>query len=238
MSDLAQVVRDHLAADEIEYDEVEPGVFSFSLPGEKKLQTAVRLDVGDARPRCPRVRVPQARREPRAGLPVAARANLKMYAVAFAVDRLGDIYLDARLPLVVRHARRAGPAARLGADLRRRVVQRDPRARLRLLHPQGVGVAHAAGRADRRTSRRSAAGWSRARSPTRPDVLRRRRAVLRHRTQACAGPPRRPPGRAHRRRTPSWAAPRRGTSSPITMVSGGTRYVVMPRLLALMCRSA
>ena len=25
--------------------------------------------------------------------------NLKMYAVAFAVDRLGDIYLDARLPL-------------------------------------------------------------------------------------------------------------------------------------------
>ena len=25
--------------------------------------------------------------------------NLKMYAVSFAVDRLGDIYLDARLPL-------------------------------------------------------------------------------------------------------------------------------------------
>ena len=25
--------------------------------------------------------------------------NLKMYGVAFAVDRLGDIYLDARLPL-------------------------------------------------------------------------------------------------------------------------------------------
>ena len=25
--------------------------------------------------------------------------NLRMYAVAFAVDRLGDIYLDARLPL-------------------------------------------------------------------------------------------------------------------------------------------
>ena len=27
--------------------------------------------------------------------------NLKMYAVSFAVDRLGDIYLDARLPLAV-----------------------------------------------------------------------------------------------------------------------------------------
>lgn len=25
--------------------------------------------------------------------------NLKMYAVAFALDRLGDIFLDARLPL-------------------------------------------------------------------------------------------------------------------------------------------
>lgn len=99
MSDLAQVVRDHLAADEIEYDEVEPGVFSLSLPGEKKLQTAVRLDLGEhalgvhafvcRRPDENHERVYRWLLE----------RNLKMYAVSFAVDRLGDIYLDARLPL-------------------------------------------------------------------------------------------------------------------------------------------
>jgi len=99
MSDLAQVVRDHLTADEIEYDEVEPGVFSLSLPGEKKLQTAVRLDLGEhalgihafvcRRPDENHERVYRWLLE----------RNLKMYAVSFAVDRLGDIYLDARLPL-------------------------------------------------------------------------------------------------------------------------------------------
>ena len=31
--------------------------------------------------------------------------NLKLYGVAFAVDRLGDIYLDARLPLVAGRGR-------------------------------------------------------------------------------------------------------------------------------------
>ena len=46
-SDPAQVIRDHLKDNEIEFSEAADGVFSFSLPGEKKLQTAVRLDVGD-----------------------------------------------------------------------------------------------------------------------------------------------------------------------------------------------
>ena len=45
-TDPVQVIRDHLAGAEIEYDEISEGVFAFSLPGEKKLQTAVRLDVG------------------------------------------------------------------------------------------------------------------------------------------------------------------------------------------------
>ena len=46
MSAARQVVRDYLADNEIEFDETDQGLFSFSLPGEKKLQTAVRLDVG------------------------------------------------------------------------------------------------------------------------------------------------------------------------------------------------
>ena len=99
MSDPAQVIRDHLKANEIEFEEAREGVFSFSLPGEKKLQTAVRLDVGDHALGVHAFvcRKPDENHE-RVYRWLLER-NLKMYAVSFAVDRLGDIYLDGRLPL-------------------------------------------------------------------------------------------------------------------------------------------
>jgi hypothetical protein len=93
------VVRDHLAASELEYDELSEGVFSFALPGEKKLQTAVRLDVG---PHALGVHAFVCRKPDENHERVyrwLLERNLRMYAVSFAVDRLGDIYLDARLPL-------------------------------------------------------------------------------------------------------------------------------------------
>ncbi|GAA4379373.1 YbjN domain-containing protein [Nocardioides caricicola] len=99
VSDAAQVVRDHLAANDIEYDELSDGVFSFSLPGEKKLQTAVRLDVG---PHALGVHAFVCRKPDENHERVyewLLQKNLRMYAVSFAIDRLGDIYLDARLPL-------------------------------------------------------------------------------------------------------------------------------------------
>lgn len=97
--DPKQVIRDHLAASEVEYEEVADGVFSFSLPGEKKLQTAVRLDVG---PHALGVHAFVCRKPDENHESVyrwLLERNLRMYAVAFAVDRLGDIYLDGRLPL-------------------------------------------------------------------------------------------------------------------------------------------
>jgi len=99
MSDPAQVIRDHLKGNEIEFEEAAEGVFSFSLPGEKKLQTAVRLDVGDHALGVHAFvcRKPDENHE-RVYRWLLER-NLKMYAVSFAVDRLGDIYLDGRLPL-------------------------------------------------------------------------------------------------------------------------------------------
>ena len=75
--------------------------------------------------------------------------NLRMYGVAFAVDRLGDIYLDGRLPLAAVTPDELDRLLGSVLTLRRRVVQHDPRARLRLLDPQGVGVAQAARRVDR-----------------------------------------------------------------------------------------
>jgi hypothetical protein len=95
------VIRGYLTENEIEYDEIADGVFSFSLPGEKKLQTAVRLDVGEHALGVHAFvcRKPDENHE-RVYRWLLER-NLRMYAVAFAVDRLGDIYLDARLPLAM-----------------------------------------------------------------------------------------------------------------------------------------
>jgi hypothetical protein len=92
-------IRQYLDANEIEYDELGDGVFSFALPGEKKLQTAVRLDVG---PHALGVHAFVCRKPDENHEQVyrwLLERNLRMYAVAFGVDPLGDIYLDARLPL-------------------------------------------------------------------------------------------------------------------------------------------
>lgn len=93
-----QVITDYLAEQDFEWEQLRDGVFSLTLPGERKLKTLVRLDVGAhslgihafvcRRPDENHERVYRWLLE----------KNLKLYAVAFAVDHLGDIYLDGRLP--------------------------------------------------------------------------------------------------------------------------------------------
>jgi hypothetical protein len=92
--DRAQVVRDYLSAQEIDYEELSPGVFSFGLPGEKKLQTPVRLDIG---PHSVSIHAFVCRKPDDQHERVyrwLLERNLRLFGVAFAVDRLGDIYLD------------------------------------------------------------------------------------------------------------------------------------------------
>ncbi|PVG84875.1 YbjN domain-containing protein [Nocardioides gansuensis] len=98
-TDAVKTVRAYLEANEIDFEEPTPGVFSFSLPGEKKLQTPVRLDVG---PHALGVHAFVCRNPDEEHARVyrwLLERNLRMYAVSFAVDRHGDIYLEARLPL-------------------------------------------------------------------------------------------------------------------------------------------
>jgi len=101
VTDAVARVRAYLEANDLEYDEPQPGQFSFALPGEKKLQTAVRLDVGN---HALGIHAFVCRRPDENHEQVYAwllQRNLKLYGVSFAIDRLGDIYLDGRLPLSV-----------------------------------------------------------------------------------------------------------------------------------------
>ena len=94
----SDLVRDYLSANEIDYTET-GGLFSFGLPGQRKLEIAMRLDVGQHALGVHAFvcRNPDENHE--AVYRWLLERNLKMYAVAFAVDHHGDIYLDARLPL-------------------------------------------------------------------------------------------------------------------------------------------
>lgn len=93
------VVRAWLDDNDVTFEEQVPGQFSFSLPGERKLETPVRVDIG---PHALGVHAFVCRNPDENHVGVyrwLLEKNLRLYAVAFGVDRLGDIYLDARLPL-------------------------------------------------------------------------------------------------------------------------------------------
>ena len=95
------VIRGYLQTHEIEFTEPQPGSFALALPGERKLSTPVRLDVGS---HALAVHAFVCRRPDENHERVyrwLLQRNLKLYAVAFALDAMGDIYLDARLPLSI-----------------------------------------------------------------------------------------------------------------------------------------
>ncbi|HWD80773.1 MAG TPA: YbjN domain-containing protein [Kribbella sp.] len=106
----ADVIRQVLVENDLSFTEDEPGVFAADLPGERKLKTTVMLSVG---PQAVHVHAFVARHPDENHAAVyrwLLERNLKMYGVAFAVDHLGDIHLDGRVPL---HAITPGEVDRL-----------------------------------------------------------------------------------------------------------------------------
>jgi hypothetical protein len=98
-SDAIAVVRSTLAESGLTWKAVSDGMFTVDLPGEKKLQTPCRLDVGE---HAFSVHAFVARNPDENHERVyrwLLERNLRLYGVAFAVDHSGDIYLDGRLPL-------------------------------------------------------------------------------------------------------------------------------------------
>ena len=97
--DAIAVVRATLEESDLEWEQLGPGMFSVTLPGERKLQTPCRLDVGE---HAFAVHAFVARHVDENHERVyrwMLERNLRLYGVAFALDAMGDIYLDGRLPL-------------------------------------------------------------------------------------------------------------------------------------------
>ena len=94
-----RTVRSVLADSDLEWEEIGDGLFSVTLPGERKLQTPCRLDVGK---HSFAVHAFVSRRVDENAERVyrwLLERNLRLFGVSFALDHHGDIYLDGRLPL-------------------------------------------------------------------------------------------------------------------------------------------
>ncbi|MFI2203663.1 YbjN domain-containing protein [Streptomyces sp. NPDC020192] len=95
----AQVLEGVLEDAELEWESPEPGTYVVKLPGTRKLSTTVSFLVGrhSLSLNAFVVRHPD---ENEAGVHRwLLERNLKLYGVSYAVDRLGDVYVTARLPL-------------------------------------------------------------------------------------------------------------------------------------------
>jgi hypothetical protein len=94
-----QVLEGVLKDAELEWESPEPGNYVVKLPGTRKLSTTVSLLVGrhSLSLNAFVIRHPD---ENEAGVHRwLLERNLKLYGVSYAVDRLGDVYVNARLPL-------------------------------------------------------------------------------------------------------------------------------------------
>lgn len=93
----AAVLRAALA--DLEHEETGPGTFVVTLPGEKKLATTVSFVVG-AHSLSVNAFVCRRPDENHAAVHRwLLERNTRLYAVAYAVDQLGDIYLSGRVAL-------------------------------------------------------------------------------------------------------------------------------------------
>ncbi|MCH0566071.1 MULTISPECIES: YbjN domain-containing protein [unclassified Streptomyces] len=95
----ARTVEDALKDAEVDWESPQPGTYVVKLPGTRKLSTTVQLVVGRHSLSLNAFVI----RHPDENEPGVHRwlleRNLKLYGVSYAVDRLGDVYVTARLPL-------------------------------------------------------------------------------------------------------------------------------------------
>jgi hypothetical protein len=94
-----EVLRSVLTEHDLEWEEPEPGHLVVVLPGERKQRTTCSLVVGEHALTVQAFVARHVDENAEAVFRWMLERNLRMYAVAFSLDRLGDIYLTGRLPL-------------------------------------------------------------------------------------------------------------------------------------------
>ena len=99
MTDVRDVIEAALDEAGLEYTRHGNDVFEVELPGERKLKTTCRLDVGEHAFGVPGHEGVHPDENHERVYRWLLERNLKMFGVSFAVDAVGDIYLDGRLPL-------------------------------------------------------------------------------------------------------------------------------------------
>ena len=106
-------VREFLSESGLDWEPGAPGTFVVTIPGVRKLRTTAALTVGEHALTVNAfvARHPDENHE--AVYRWLLERNQRMYAVAFAVDHLGDIYLVGRLPLSAVTPDGAGPHHRV-----------------------------------------------------------------------------------------------------------------------------
>jgi hypothetical protein len=99
LTSVPDTLREALVSAELEFEEPAPNTFVVVLPGERKLKTTCSLVVGA---HSLSINAFVARRPDENHEAVyrwLLERNTRMYAVAFALDHLGDIFLTGRVPL-------------------------------------------------------------------------------------------------------------------------------------------
>ena len=96
---VGEVIEQALRAQELEWQRLDERTFAVALPGEKRLKTACLLTVGTHALEIEAfvMRAPEENREQ-----VYAwllQRNTRTYAVSWAIDGAGDVYLTGRVPL-------------------------------------------------------------------------------------------------------------------------------------------
>lgn len=96
---VTSIIDHYLASTGLDFEQSKPGTFVVTLPGERKLLTTVSIIVGDHAVSINSF-VARAPEENHAEVyRWILERNRRTYAVAYALDHLGDIYLSGRMPL-------------------------------------------------------------------------------------------------------------------------------------------
>ncbi|GAA5177829.1 YbjN domain-containing protein [Rugosimonospora acidiphila] len=97
--DLATLIESTLSERELTWDSAGPGRYSVTLPGTHKLKTVCNLTIGDHALAIEAfvMRQPDEHREQLWAW--LLQRNARLYGVAFAIDKAGDVYLTGRVPL-------------------------------------------------------------------------------------------------------------------------------------------